>query len=165
MKKELSRRKNIRLENYDYSQAGCYYITICVKDKHPLLWEVTVGANCVRPNHSEHSLSEYGIIIEKELSILSEAYDAVDVIKYVVMPNHIHMIITIANDGRTQFAPTISRAVKQFKGSITKKIGFSIWQKSFHDRIIRSEEEYLRIWKYIDENPINWEHDEYNLIF
>jgi len=75
------------------------------------------------------------------------------------MPNHIHMLITIDTSGRTQFAPTVSRIVKQFKGSITKQIGYSIWQKSFHDHVVRNEEDYLHIWKYIDENPAMWTED------
>jgi REP element-mobilizing transposase RayT len=66
-----------------------------------------------------------------------------------------------SGDGRTQFAPTVSRAIKQFKGSISKKIGFSIWQRSFHDHIIQNDEEYSRIWNYIDTNPANWETDEF----
>ncbi len=87
--------------------------------------------------------------------------------KYVIMPNHIHMIVIIDNlcegsslsDGRTQFAPIVSRLIKQFKGSITKQIGFPIWQKSFHDRIIRNEKEYSALWNYIEYNPVNWEND------
>lgn len=79
------------------------------------------------------------------------------------MPNHIHLIvlITASNDGRTQFAPTVSRMVKQFKGAVSKEIGHSIWQKSFHDRIIRNEAEYQKIWRYIEENPLKWELDKY----
>lgn len=74
------------------------------------------------------------------------------------MPDHIHMIIFIMpnENGRTQFAPTLSRIIKQFKGSITKQIGFSIWQKSFNDHIIRNEKSYLEIWKYIDGNPLKF---------
>ena len=116
-----------------------------------------VGANCVRP-----ILSEIGQIVENEMTVLSNTYEDVIVDKYIVMPNHIHMIIFIsAESGRTQFAPTVSRMVKQFKGSITKQIGRSIWQKSFHDHIVRNETEYLEIWQYIDENPIKWSEDKY----
>ena len=167
--KDLPVRKNIRLNHYDYSRAGCYFITMCVKDRHEMLRKIVmdteppVGANCVRPQ-----LSKYGNIVEKEISVLSETYDTVDVIKYVIMPNHVHMIIEIdgdygigVGDGRAQCAPTIPRIIKQFKGSITKQIGFSLWQKSFHDHIIRNEAEYQNIWRYIDENPARWEEDEY----
>ncbi|MCL2761180.1 MAG: transposase [Desulfuromonadales bacterium] len=133
-----------------------HIVTMCVKDWHEMLGKIDVGANCVRPR-----LSEYGTIVEKEISSLSETYNSIKVIKYVVMPNHIHMIITIGSSGRTKFAPTISRILKQFKSSITKKIGFSLWQKSFHDHIIRDEDDYLRIWQYIDENPARWNEDRY----
>ena len=154
---EIPQRKNIRIKGYDYSQAGCYFITICVQDRHQMLGKV-VGANCVRP-----CLSEYGNITENEISVLSNTYDTVKVVKHIVMPNHIHMIISIVlnEDGRTQFAPTVSRIIKQFKGSITKQIGFSIWQKSFHDHIIRNDEEYQEIWNYIDTNPQKWTEDCY----
>ena len=157
MQRELPTRKNIRLNNYDYSAAGYYFITMCVKDKHEMLGNV-VGTNCVRLR-----LSEYGIIVEKEISVLANTYDAVAIDKYIVMPNHIHMIIVIKSDssGRTQFVPTISRIIKQFKGSITKQIGFSLWQPRFHDHIIRDEAEYQRIWQYIDENPARWAEDDY----
>ena len=101
--------------------------------------------------------------MEREIAILSETYATIDVVCHVVMPNHIHMIIVINNaeltSGRTQFAPTISRVVKQFKGSVTKKMGFPIWQKSFHDHIIRNEGDYLRIFNYIENNPASWEQD------
>ena len=152
---ELLERKNLRLQDHDYSKNGAYFITICVKDGHEMLGKI-VGANCVRP-----ILTDIGQITETEIGILSNTYDGVIVDKYVVMPNHIHMIIFIRADGRTQFAPTISRIIKQFKGSITKKIGYSIWQRSYHDHIIRNEDEYCKIWKYIDENPAKWAEDRY----
>jgi len=157
--KELPVRKNIRLSGYDYSRSGVYFITICVKNGHRILWEddVDVGTNCVRP-----LLSETGMVVENEISILSNTYDDVFVDKYVTMPNHIHMIIVIKNNGRTQFVPTISRIIKQFKGSITKKLGFSMWHTRFHDRIIRNEAEYQTRWHYINENPAKWAEDEYN---
>jgi REP element-mobilizing transposase RayT len=152
--KELPIRKPNRLNHYDYSQSGYYFITVCIKDRHELLGSIDVGANCVRP-----CLSEYGRIVEKEIAILSETYNAVSVRNYVIMPNHIHLIVVIGESGRTQFAPTISRIIKQFKGSITKKVGFSIWQRSFHDRIIRNKDEYSRIAEYIENNPYSWQDD------
>ena len=146
----------MRLEGYDYSNAGAYFITVCVKDGHQMLGEI-VGANCVRP-----ILSPYGRTVEKEILNLPNIYSTVSVAKYIIMPNHVHMIIITANDsGRTQFAPTISRVIKQFKGSITKQIGFSLWQKSFHDHVIRNEADYQRISQYIVENPMHWKTDEY----
>ncbi len=154
--KDVPARKNIRLKNYDYSSNGAYFITICVKDRHEMLGKI-VGTNCVRPE-----LSEYGMIIENEIKVLDNTYDDVKVDKYVIMPNHVHMIIFImAESGRTQFVPTISRIIKQFKGAITKKIAFSLWQPRFHDHIIRDEEDYQNHWQYIEENPVRWVEDEY----
>ena len=153
---ELPKRKNIRLKDCDYSQNGAYFLTICVKDRHEFLGKI-VGTNYVRPQ-----LSEHGIVVEREIAILNSTYKNVKVDNYVVMPNHIHMIIFItAENGRTQFVPTISQIIKQFKGAITKKIGVSFWQPRFHDHIIRDEEDYQNHWRYINENPIKWRDDEY----
>ena len=55
----------------------------------------------------------------------------------------------------------MSRIIQQFKGKITKEVGFSIWQKSFYDHIIRDETDYLRIWDYIEYNPDKWTEDQY----
>ena len=120
-----------------------------LKNKENLLWK-NVGANYVRPLE-QLPLSKIGIVIENEIYKLNTVYENIKVDKYQIMPNHIHLIIFIYEDsnGRTQFAPTISRIIKQFKGSITKQIGFSIWQKSFYDRIIRNEKEYQSVWNYI----------------
>ncbi len=146
---DLPKRKNIRLNDYNYSSNGAYFITICTKNKENLLWK-NVGANCVRPL-DQLPLSKIGIVIENEIYKLNTVYENIKVDKYQIMPNHIHLIIFIYEDsnGRTQFAPTISRIIKQFKGSITKQIEFSIWQKSFYDRIIRNEKEYQEVWNYI----------------
>ena len=160
--KELPKRKPNRLKDYDYSQNGAYFITICVKDKHCILWGNNVGANRVRPQ-----LSEIGNIIEKEINKIEVAYENIIVDKFVIMPNHIHLIIVIHDDGdgvldidgRTRFAPTVSRIIKQTKGLATKQNGFSIWQRSFHDHIIRNEKDYNRIAEYIENNPANWETD------
>lgn len=128
---DLPKRKNIRLNDYNYSSNGAYFITICTKNKENLLWK-NVGANCVRPL-DQLPLSKIGIVIENEIYKLNTVYENIKVDKYQIMPNHIHLIIFIYEDsnGRTQFAPTISRIIKQFKGSITKQIGFSIWQNPF----------------------------------
>jgi REP element-mobilizing transposase RayT len=185
-------RKSNRLKGYDYSRDGLYFITICTKNHEELFGNIAVGANCVRPlststdrrsstlpsrlSSDVHTqLSRIGEIIEDEITILSSTYDNIVVDKYVIMPNHVHMILFVMNcerikdcwrtigdeSGRTQFAPTISRIVKQWKGAITKKTKFSLWQKSFHDHIIHDEEEYYRIAKYIKDNPAKWVNDRY----
>ena len=167
-------RKPIRLHDYDYSRSGAYFVTVCTKNKQHLFWDnndkyrpfgydtdQSVGANCVRPHNRIH-LSSIGIVVKNELQKISTLYNGeIKISKYVIMPDHIHMIIDIISPdiGRTQFAPTISRVIKQFKGSITKQIGFSPWQRSFNDHIIRNQAEYAAYWRYIESNPVNWEND------
>jgi REP element-mobilizing transposase RayT len=151
----LSKRKQIRIKNYDYSKNGAYFITICTANKEKILWSNRRGELCSPANIQ---LSNLGKIVDSEIKKLNFVYDAVNVDKYCIMPNHIHFIISIKADknGRTQFAPTISRVVKQFKGSITKQIGKPIWQKSFYEHTIRNQTDYNEIWEYIESNPLKW---------
>lgn len=168
---EYRYRKRIRLENYDYSANGAYFITICTKNREHLFWQpnpaALVGATIGRPPigrspNSGEILTELGRETEKAVLMIPVVYKGLaDVCNYVVMPNHIHIIIVI--NGKTASdddkPPTISRIIQQFKGVVSKKAGYSVWQKSFCDRIIRNEEEYIRISQYIDENPEKWEQD------
>lgn len=148
---DLPRRKSNRLNGYDYSLCGAYFVTICVANKEAVLWE-SVGANCVRPRDR---LSDIGKIIDDEIQKLNSIYDNVALGEYCIMPDHIHLIVFISDDesGRPQVAPILSRIVKQFKGSVTKKLGFCIWQKSFYDKIIRNEKGYREVVEYIRRNP------------
>jgi len=153
---ELPKRKPNRLIGYDYSKNGAYFVTICTKNKEHILWDV--GAGIARPNQIK--LSKYGEIIENAIINISQKYSMVNVDKYVVMPNHIHMLLSVCDkSGRAMLAPTISQVVQQFKGAVTKQIGQSVWQKLFHDHIIRNQKDYSKIWEYIDHNPQNWERD------
>ena len=103
-------------------------------------------------------LSNLGNIVDAEIQKLNTLYDAVRVDKYCIMPDHIHFILSVDTDenGRTQFAPTISRVMKQFKGSITKQVGRAIWQKSFYEHGIRNQQDYDEIWAYIENNPLKY---------
>ena len=154
----LPKRKQNRLNHYDYSQNGAYFITICTIDRKPLLSRITVGAHIVRPPITE--LSNYGEIVKEKINNIPLHYDNVLIDNYVIMPNHIHLIINITENGRTMCAPTISRIIKHFKESVTKSIGCCIWQKGFYDHIIRDEEDYLTKCQYIENNPTKWLEDE-----
>ena len=173
--KEMQTRKKNRLEGYDYSKDGAYFITICVKDRHELLGSV-VGAINNRP-YASVELNEYGHITDIAIKEIPVHYEGVAVDNYVIMPNHIHLILTF-DTGRLIIAPTgvsvviqrliiaptgVSVVIQQLKRHISKQIGFSIWQKSFHDHIIRDEAEYQRIWAYIDNNPELWNEDVYHV--
>ncbi len=168
--RDLPHRQNIRLKGFDYSSKGIYFITICVKDKHELLGSIDVGAIINRPQQSEMNvnrviLSEYGMITDCAIRAIPIHYSNVVVDKYVIMPNHIHMLLHV-NDlesaGRLIIAPTsMSVVIQQLKRQISKQMGFSMWQKSYHDHIVRDEIDYLRISRYIDENPQKWLEDMY----
>ena len=149
------KRKPIRMKGYDYSTSGAYFITVCAVNREKIFWSDRRGELCSPANVP---LSDIGTIVDNEIQKLNTVYDSVCVDKYCIMPDHIHMILTIDTDenGRTQFAPTISRVIKQFKGSITKEIGRPIWQKSFYDHGIRNQQDYDEIWQYIENNPLKY---------
>ena len=151
-------RKPHRLQSFDYSTPGAYFITICTKDRKCIFWE-TVGASIARPQTP--SLSPWGKIADTAIQHISSHYPAVSVDHYAVMPNHIHLLLQIHSDpdGRAMPAPTISIVVQQLKGIITKQICQSVWQKLFYDHVIRDQRDYDEIWKYIDGNPSKWEED------
>ena len=98
----------------------------------------------------------------EELDRWNKTYPTVSLYSYVIMPNHLHIMVVISADefGRPQVAPTVDRMIKQFKGAVTKKIGTSIWQKSYMEHVIRNKDDYLIKSNYIYENPIRWQHDE-----
>lgn len=77
------------------------------------------------------------------------------------MPNHVHLLLVIDNEqgGRAMHAPTISKVVEQMKGWITKQLGRAIWQRSFHDHVVRTEHGFAEIYQYIETNPQNWQQD------
>ncbi len=166
----LPKRKKIRLQDYDYSEPGAYFITVCTKNKDQLLWngslDITkfewkpVGEHSVRPQNLP--LSKIGVVVEQNLKKWNDTYENVYLSSYVIMPNHLHIMIVILpnKSGCTECPPTISAMVKYFKGSITKQLGRNIWQQSFYDHIIRNKRDYEEISKYIYENPLKWELDE-----
>lgn len=156
----LPQRKRQRLKDYDYSQVGYYFVTICTYNKKRILCR---GEQCSPENNGRFELTSIGEITELAINNIEKHYPNIKVDNYTIMPNHIHMILSIDEEigGRTLFAPTISRVVKQFKEYVTKQIGYSMWQKSFHDHIIRSEKEYQEISEYIETNCLKWELDKY----
>ena len=155
--KDLPKRKNIRLKNYDYSSSGVYFLTICTAERRNYFW-VDVGATIGRPQ--DVILSEYGKIVNEAINNISLTYPSIEVDNYVIMPDHIHILLFIRPDehGRPMVAPTISRVVKQFKGYVTKRIGHPIWQKLFIDHIIRNRNDYEEHVNYIYENPMRWKY-------
>lgn len=153
-------RKQIRLTEFDYDSNGAYFITICTKDRKPLLSKISVGTTIGRP--PDVVLTQYGRIVEESIHQINNVYPPVHVDHYVIMPNHIHLLLFLyCDDGRAMLVPTISRVIQHLKGTVTKRIGQPIWQSRFYDHVIRSERDYRDIYDYIDNNPAHWAQDKY----
>ena len=172
---EKHHRRSIRLRNYDYSQTGAYFITLCTQNRECLFGEIIVGANGVRP---KMILNEYGMIARDEWIKSAAIRFEIELDEFVVMPNHFHGIVVIHGRGDRPVAPTeyrpgpqpksIGALVAGFKSAVTKRInqirktpGIPVWQRNFYDHIIRVENELNRIREYIRYNPMQWEEDEY----
>ena len=168
MRMDERSRKPLRLPKYDYSQNGAYFVTICTDRRKHLLGTVrcphqhiaSVGVDAhIDPDDISVALSYAGRIVEKYIRSIP-GIDA-----YVIMPNHVHMVVCISNaDGPMRAsAPTqpLSSRIRSFKTLVTKEIGQAIWQRSYYDHVIRDEADYLRVRHYIDTNPAAWAEDEY----
>ena len=159
----LPKRKPTRLKNYDYSSDGAYFITICTHNRKSLFSDI-VGAIHESP---ENKLNSNGTVIDYYINNLENRFDII-VDKYVIMPNHIHMIFVInersIRESTLQKRSIVSNAIGYLKMNASRDIhknGFigDIWQRSFYDHIIRDENDYLKIWNYIDTNPQKWNED------
>ena len=157
---ELVKRKDLRLQAYDYSAPGAYFVTICTRNRKNFFWK-NVGASIARPE--DISFTNEGEVVRRAVEQIPQKYPAISIEHYVVMPNHLHILLQINTDedGRALLAPTVVKVVQQLKGYVTKQIGVSLWQKSFYDHVVRTEQDYRDIWEYIDGNPSKWMDDEY----
>ena len=152
---EMLKRKQIRIENYDYSAPGAYFVTVCTANRARIFWKA-VGADIIRPQ--DVPLSTIGQIVEQSILQITDHYENVSVDKFCIMPDHVHLILVIQNngDGRIISAPTVSTVVGSMKRWVSKQIGRSIWQKSFYEHGIRNQQDYDEIWEYIENNPLKY---------
>ena len=147
-------RKLSRLNGFDYSNDNCYFVTTCVEARQPAFGTICNG---------QMELNAAGVIVENQLMWLQDRYEYVKIHLAVVMPDHVHAIIEIRSNGKNGIkVKSLSELMGAFKMTSSKQIRaeeFSsfAWQRSFHDRIIRNEESYDAILRYIKENPMNWE--------
>ncbi len=156
MVNELPNRKTTRLKNYDYSTPGTYFVTICVKDRKQLLSNIIVGEGlCTLP---KNELTQIGKIVEQSIKYIDTNYKGVKIDKYVIMPNHIHLIVALDDSGGCG-NPPLQDVIHRLKLFTTHKFGKVLWQRSYHDHIIRGDEDYRKIWEYIDTNVFKWEQD------
>ena len=159
-------RKEIRLRNYDYSSRGAYFITICYHNRDCTFGSIFPG--CVF-QESTVCLSALGKIIECNIDRIPQVYPNVQIEKSVIMPNHLHllMVVTKATDtnGKSLDKMLVPKVIQSFKASVSRQARAQkpVWQNRFHDHIVRDEQEFLRIWTYIDNNPALWQDDCYFL--
>ena len=164
--KELPKRKPNRLEASNYRRDGAYFVTICTEGKRQLFWKKSVGALTERPQ-GQVPLSPTGKIVEKTIQNIPQIYPGVALEHYVVMPNHVHLLLlfqqeAMLDSGRSVSAPTeLPVIIRHMKGFVTRQLGKNIWQKGYYDHIVRNESEYKKIWCYIDQNPSTWLNDDY----
>ena len=156
----------MRLKDWDYNSDGMYFITICTVGKKHILSKIRVGGGVLDAPFIE--LTEYGRVIDEQVKIMNDIYENINVGHYVIMPNHIHMIIEIKNAGGTSGRPSptrenslISQYISTFKRFTNKKCGIDLWQRSYYDHIIRNETDYMEKVEYILTNPAKWRDDEY----
>ena len=145
------KRKSPRIPGYSYATPNYYFVTICTHNKA-----------CIFGKPDE--LNDFGRLAKANLEKIPDLNSTIQLDKYVVMPNHIHGIFVVT-DERTENSPAnISTVIGQYKMSVTKEIrrrkpNMQVWQRSFHDHVIRNQKSYEMIWKYIDDNPRKWEED------
>lgn len=152
---DLPKRKPARLKEYDYSLPGAYFVTVCTHNRKCLLSSIVGEGLCALP---KNMLTTIGQEIEKTIQFINESYTGVTIDKFVIMPNHIHLIVVLDDSGG-RGSPPLQNVIGQLKSYTTNKFGARLWQRSFHDHIIRNEQDYLKIWNYIDTNAEKWEQD------
>ncbi len=154
------KRKSLRLEGYDYSTPGAYFITVCTENRRKILGNL-VGHDACDVPHIE--LSAYGEIVEKYIVLMSGKYEHIRIEKYVIMPDHFHLLMRIIQrnyqeNGVSQASrPTkseVAKFVSLLKRYCNKEYGKNIWQTSYNDHIIRNEKDYLESIQYIENNPL-----------
>ena len=155
-------RRSIRLQNYDYAQAGAYFVTICTQHRACVLGDVVDG---------QMQLSELGQIAAEGWQWLAQQYDEVQLDEWVIMPNHLHGILVLSDDdgrGGSRAAQGLPRKplgqlVGAFKTVTTKRINALcstpaalFWQRNYHEHVIRNELDLMRLREYVTNNPMQW---------
>ncbi|WP_306537362.1 transposase [Geobacter sp.] len=184
---DVHHRRSIRLREYDYSSAGAYFVTLCVQGRECLFGGIV---------QDDMVLNEAGRKVEGVWRSLPDRFPNVTLDEFVVMPNHLHGVIVVADNGLTDAVGAIhelpdtccnDRAIHElplhkkrrtmlipkvigfFKMNTAKQInlmpntpGIPLWQRNYHERVIRGEREMTAIREYIRQNPLKWEYDQEN---
>jgi putative transposase len=172
----MHQRRSIRLKDYDYSQAGAYFVTICTAERECIFGSIVEGVM---------QLSSVGIIVQECWNDLQQHFPDVDFEIFVVMPNHFHAIVVIKTDavGAIHELPLpdkklarrqmlLPKIIGRFKMVSAKRInelrgtpGVPVWQRNYYEHVIRDEKSFGRIHEYIQTNVLRWEMDKENPSF
>ena len=160
---KFPKRKINRLKSWNYSNNGGYFITICTDNRKHILSKICVGDGFPVPQ-----LTKTGQIVDDYIKNINLKYSCVTVSEYMIMPNHIHLLLLIDNNGTGNPSPTVGNIIGWFKYNTTKSVneeyksaGNKLWQRSYYDHIIRDEKDYMEKRNYILTNPSKWADDEY----
>ena len=170
------RRRTIRFQAFDYSQAACYFVTICSKDNRCIFGHVV---------DTKMQLNSLGTIVEECLVAVPLHFNNTEIPVHSIMPNHLHAIVVLRANASTvgpakasnkraeAFAApvigSIPTIVRSFKSAVTRaaraafrKPSLDVWQRNYFERVIRSDDEFRKTWQYICENPARWDFDPEN---
>ncbi len=159
-------RRTTRLSGYDYNTPGAYFLTLCTESRRCLLSRI-VGTGVLDGPRIE--LLPYGEIAAKYINQLNTFYDNISVESYVIMPNHIHILLYIKEEGPSGTpVPTlqnsvVSRFISTFKRFCNKEYGKNIWQRGSYDHVIRDQSDFNAHLQYIYDNMFSWQKDEFYL--
>jgi len=164
-------RRSIRLQEYDYTQAGAYFLTICADERKSMFGKIVDG---------EIKLNQVGEAVKDEWLKTSAIRENVELDEYVIMPNHFHAILWILEGrGTARRAPTFEQfgkpvagsvptIVRSFKSAVTKSTNnirrhsSLVWQRNYYEHVVRNEADLNRIREYIIFNPVRWQFDRDN---
>jgi REP element-mobilizing transposase RayT len=153
-------RKNIRLKEYDYSNGGAYFITICTKERKNIFWNDLEQLNTYES--PDIKLNKYGKIVKDIWLNTEKIYEDIILDAYAIMPNHFHGIIIKENSNDKK---TVGNIINIFKATVTKEIrkydsNIEVWQRNYYEHIVR-EKESEKIQYYVLSNPYNFIDDIY----
>jgi REP element-mobilizing transposase RayT len=164
MEDQARKRKSLRLMNYDYSSVGVYFLTICTESRRQILSRIVGGDVLGAPKSVE--LLPYGEIAEQYIWQMNDFYEHIQIDGYVIMPNHIHILLRVMERGAPGTSPptrqhsSVALFVSTFKRFCNKAYGQNIWQRYFYDHVIRNRSDYEEHLRYIYDNPARWYFDE-----
>ena len=155
---DYPKRKRLRLPNYDYSSDGVYFLTICTKDRAPILSEISATEKNGE-TVATVTLTQTGTIVQQYLLSIPKAYPYISVDTYVLMPDHVHILLHVTSAptrcaGSAKQPSAIARAVAAFKRLTNQKCRQSLWQDGYYDHIIRDAQDYQKRAEYIETNPL-----------